>query len=60
MTIGTASFSESRFWKHIGLILIVKLIAICSLWWVFFGPENQIKLDAKHMQYQLTERTLYD
>jgi hypothetical protein len=60
MIIPSASFSESRFWKHIGLILIIKIIAITLLWWLFFSPRYQVKPDDALMQHQLTESSHYD
>ena len=60
MTMSSASFSESRFWRHIGWILIVKIAVITLLWWVFFGPDHRIKPDAALMQSQLIEGKEHD
>jgi hypothetical protein len=48
------AFSESRFWTHVGLILIVKIAVIFLLWYVFFGPGHRMKPDALAVQQHLT------
>ena len=60
MAMSSASFSESRFWKHIGWILIVKIAAISMLWWFFFGPDHRIKPNAALIQSQLIEGKQHD
>jgi hypothetical protein len=55
MPMPSASFSESRFWKHIGWIIAAKLLFITLLWWFCFGPGHRIAPDAALVQSHLME-----